>query len=172
MTQPGPFDQHQHHQVHVSKISTFERDTLGLYTVYISNLDPTWRILFEHLHLKGTILIFEIGPKLRWVDFFLSFFLFALFCAFYYFYVPGNGVDILHFYKWKLNKEKKNKLWSVTESAAPFGIIYLKGYSEIPIDVKQRDGNAILISLMLLLFEYRSIASWLLSIWITKLLQP
>lgn len=68
-----PFDQHQNHQVHVCKISSLERDTLGLYTVYISNLDPTWRILFEHLHLKGTILIFEIGLELRWVDFFLSF---------------------------------------------------------------------------------------------------
>lgn len=37
----APFDQHQHHQVHVSKILSLERDTLGLHTMYISNLDPT-----------------------------------------------------------------------------------------------------------------------------------
>lgn len=69
-----PFDQHQRHQIRVSKILGLERDTQGLYSVYISNLDPTWRILFEHLHLKGTILIFEIGLELRWVEsfFFLS----------------------------------------------------------------------------------------------------
>lgn len=36
-----PFDQHQHRLVHFSKISSLERDTLDLYTMYISNLDPT-----------------------------------------------------------------------------------------------------------------------------------
>lgn len=73
----GPFDQHQRHQIRVSKILGLERDTQGLYSVYISNLDPTWRILFEHLHLKGTILIFEIGLELRWVE---SFFSLSLLC--------------------------------------------------------------------------------------------
>ena len=103
----GPFDQHQHHQVHVSKISSLERDTLGLYTMYISNLDPTWRILFEHLHLKGTVLIFEVVLELRWVDF--SFFLFSPFCAFNYFYVTRSWESTLYFYNWKLNKGKKLK---------------------------------------------------------------
>lgn len=37
----GPFDQHQRHQIRVSKILGLERDTQGLYSVYISNLDPT-----------------------------------------------------------------------------------------------------------------------------------
>lgn len=37
----GPFDQHQRHQIRVSKIVGLERDTQGLYSVYISNLDPT-----------------------------------------------------------------------------------------------------------------------------------
>lgn len=36
-----PFDQHQRHQIRVSKILGLERDTQGLYSVYISNLDPT-----------------------------------------------------------------------------------------------------------------------------------
>lgn len=101
----GPFDQHQRHQIRVSKILSLERDTQGLYSVYISNLDPTWRTLLEHLHLKGTILIFEIGLELRWVESFF-FFSFSLFCAFYYFYVLGNWVNILYFYKWKLDTEK------------------------------------------------------------------
>lgn len=63
-----PFDQRL---VHFSKISSLERDTLRVYTMYISNLDPTWRILFEHLHLKGTILIFEVALQLK-VDWFFS----------------------------------------------------------------------------------------------------
>lgn len=66
-----PFDQHQHHQLHISKISSLEKDTLGLYTMYITNLDLTWRILFEHLHLKGAIS--DVGLELRLVDFFLWF---------------------------------------------------------------------------------------------------
>lgn len=71
----GPFDQHQHYQVPFSKISSLDRDTQGLYTMYISNLDPTWRILFEHLHLKGRILIFEVALQLKvdWFFFSLSF---------------------------------------------------------------------------------------------------
>lgn len=41
----------------------------------------------------------------------------------------------------------------------PFGIIYWKGYTDILIDVKQRDGTANFISLKLLPFEYKYVFS-------------
>lgn len=67
------FDQQQRHQLHFTGVATLERDTPGLYTMYISNLDPTWRILFQHLHLKGPILISEFHLEPRWTWFSFSF---------------------------------------------------------------------------------------------------
>lgn len=61
-------------------------DTPALRAVYISNLDPTWRILSPHLHLKGAAFnFFEAGPgprsRIELFFFFLIYFFFALFSS-------------------------------------------------------------------------------------------
>lgn len=137
-----PFDQHRPHQLRFSKISRSWKGHGGLisYSMYISNLDLTWRILFEHLHLKGTILIFEVGPELRWIDFFFSLSLLSSshLCDFYV--TVRETFFSFSFFLKELNKGRKYSNLSV-KSTTRYGIIYWKGYTDIPIDVKQKGGK-------------------------------
>lgn len=137
-----PFDQHRPHQLRFSKISRSWKGHAGLisYSMYISNLDLTWRILFKHLHLKGTILIFEVGPELRWIDFFFflvpPFFFPSLWLLCY----SARDFFFFFFFLKELNKGRKYSNLSV-KSTTRYGIIYWKGYTDIPIDVKQKGGK-------------------------------
>lgn len=76
-------------------------------------------------------------------------------------------MNSLYFYNWKLDKGKKKveiRMIYHRKCCTFWYNLFKKGYADIPIDVKQSDGNAIFISLMLLPFEYKSIVSCLWSI--------